>query len=790
MRWSANWIWHPEEIDAPNSYYYLRKEFRTIGPRALTIYVSADTRYRLHLDGEEIGMGPLRSQPWNMYYDRYQVAVEAGEHCLAAEAYYQGSAGPDSSPRFRGGFLLEARGEEGSLILTTDETWSIIPAKAWRRNTREFRMNKVNAYQEFFDARAIPVDADGRRWKEYGFDDSAWRAAAVVGSGVPLASPAARPPQTGPWSRLRERDIPFMAITARRPVAVTVAEECQGLANRQRSDDVSIRLSMPGLPPHWSTIEGAESLTAATSAAGALLRCSTEHTRDRMFDGFFEPCLTLDFGTQITAHLELEIEGPAGAVIEFGFAERLIDDRFNNSLEGFFGGAYTLRGPTIADDGAAGEAETFRTFNWIGFRYLRLRVSNAFTDLRLRAVRAIETTYPFEERGSFRSEDQRLESVFRLCKNTLRLCSNEFIMDTPWREQGQWLGDVAAVTLGGIYACFGDRLLAEKFLRQSGANALPNGLITNMTNSASFDWVSPIPDYSLWWVRSVWNHYEYFGDPALVHELYPQCLRVFQFFQACIDETGLAYRIPCWNFVDWAPVDRGGYSASMNGILYAATLAWEKMAVLRGDARFAEEVAEMKNGIAASFEQLFWDEGRGVLVDAADNPADRSNAVSEHTNALALWLGLVSGERAARVIANVFELPAVAPVEAQPYFCSFVLLALKQVGRMDLALKILRDRWGARMADRGATSAYEEWGINGSYRAGPYAGFMRTLSHAWSAFPAEFLTMHVAGMRILEPGCVRLSFDPADIGADYRIEIPLPTGTAVIEMRGGHATIS
>ena len=42
-------------------------------------------------------------------------------------------------------------------------------------------------------------------------------------------------------------------------------------------------------------------------------------------------------------------------------------------------------------------------------------------------------------------------------------------MGTPWREQGQFLGDVSAVTLGEIYSCFGDTKLPAKYLTQCNA---------------------------------------------------------------------------------------------------------------------------------------------------------------------------------------------------------------------------------------------------------------------------------------------------------------------------------
>jgi hypothetical protein len=60
------------------------------------------------------------------------------------------------------------------------------------------------------------------------------------------------------------------------------------------------------------------------------------------------------------------------------------------------------------------------------------------------------------------------------------------------------VGDVAAVTLSGIYSCFGDTRLTGKFLKQSAANQLPSGLLRNVTNSDRNHFLAA--DYSLWWI--------------------------------------------------------------------------------------------------------------------------------------------------------------------------------------------------------------------------------------------------------------------------------------------------
>ena len=107
-----------------------------------------------------------------------------------------------------------------------------------------------------------------------------------------------------------------------------------------------------------------------------------------------------------------------------------------------------------------GDRQSFRAFNWVGFRYVKLRFRKCFEETKVHAFVAVNSTFPFVERGSFTSDNATLNRIYEISRYTIRLCSNEFLTDTPWREQGQWLGDVSAVTLGGIYACFGELSIA------------------------------------------------------------------------------------------------------------------------------------------------------------------------------------------------------------------------------------------------------------------------------------------------------------------------------------------
>jgi hypothetical protein len=567
--------------------------------------------------------------------------------------------------------------------------------------------------------------------------------------------------------------------------AVSVAEvgEATYALNRMRPGDLSLSLSQPALPLEHAVADDTDALTTASGTTA--LACSTLHRSDPTA-GIREPLLLLDFGRIINGYVELDVEGPAGAQIEIGYAERLLDGQFNNAIEGQFADALTL------PDGR----RRWRAFAWKAFRYLRLRVHSAFVPITVHSLTAIETRYPYEARGSFATPDEELAGIFRICRRTVELCSNEYITDTPWREQGQWLGDVAAVTLGAIHACFGDTRLARKFLRQSGATQYANGFLGNMTNTFSHRMDRLIVDFSLWWVMAVRDHYRYTGEEAIVHELYPVAVRLIESVLGYRNADGLVEDVPGWIFIDWADVDRSGACAAFNAILAGALGATAELASVRGDSYMESRAREARAGIERSFARVFWDADERLFCDAVAGGVS-TGRFSEQTNAAAILFDLADAEQTVAIIErlwargdNFLAGTNNGVSEANPFFSSVILRALSAADRPDLALRLIRDRWGRRMLDLGSTSTHEEWSVHGSWRHGErFLPIMRTLSHAWSAFPARWLIEHLAGITIEEPGCRTVRVRPVPTEFDYDVTFPTPAGSVAVRCRNGRVDV-
>jgi hypothetical protein len=152
---------------------------------------------------------------------------------------------------------------------------------------------------------------------------------------------------------------------------------------------------------------------------------------------------------------------------------------------------------------------------------------------------------------------------------------------------------------------------------------------------------------------------------------------------------------------------------------------------------------------------------------------------------------LASAAQTKSILSRLYGKHDIDYLEAEPFFSVVVLKALRRAGRTDLALRLIRDRWGKRMLDAGMTSVTEEWHASMS-RRGPgrsYTGIYRSLSHAWSGCAAEFLVRQLAGFEILEPGARKVRLDPVAADFDYAVGIPVPTGQIQVRMQDGKPSV-
>src|SRR2546423_7952526 len=107
IRWQGHWIWVPEEPVTPSGFLggainpqakqahgLFRKMLHLdLVPERAPARITADSRYALFVNGQEVFRGPIRSQPRRLYYDLFDLApyLRPGENILAVYVKYYGT---------------------------------------------------------------------------------------------------------------------------------------------------------------------------------------------------------------------------------------------------------------------------------------------------------------------------------------------------------------------------------------------------------------------------------------------------------------------------------------------------------------------------------------------------------------------------------------------------------------------------------------------------------------------------------------------------------------------------
>src|SRR5690606_36003377 len=117
--------------------------------------------------------------------------------------------------------------------------------------------------------------------------------------------------------------------------------------------------------------------------------------------------------------------------------------------------------------------------------------------------------------GSFRCDDDRLNAIFDLCARTVRVGTQEGLMDCPTREQAPYVGDGHPVA-EWIARLTGDTRHWAYLVREQFGRVADSGLI----RSTPFSWRDDtLIDYTLIAILGTRDYLRWTGDRELVRPL-------------------------------------------------------------------------------------------------------------------------------------------------------------------------------------------------------------------------------------------------------------------------------
>jgi alpha-L-rhamnosidase len=703
-KWPASWIASPTAPPKAAGVFYFRRNLTlTTVPAHYWVHVSADNRFLLHVNGRYAGEGPARGDLFHWRFETLDIAplLRPGENLLAAVVWNFGESAPVAQMSNRTGFLMQGDTAAEAAVNT---------GKDWRVREEPGRAALGHNGARSYYAAGPAEKIDGRvldwSWDQPG-SDADWETPRIVGHA----------------------------------------------ATREAQDaDNNWELVQDSLPP----MEHREIAAGAVVRAAGVSTTVTFPATPLEIPANSHVTLLLDNRKLQTAYPELTVSGGKDAEIKLAYSEALYDA---NGEKGNRNEIESRHVEGITDEfigGGGGDARRFQPLWWRTWRYLQIDVTTKAEPLRLDALTAWFSAYPFDAKAAINGDIPELSALWETGWHTARLCAHETYMDAPYWEQLQYVGDTRIQALVS-YAMTGDSRLARQAIANIDDSRTPEGITQSRYPSSLPQF---IPPFSLLWVSMVHDYWMYVDDLPFVEETLPHTRTVLDWFASHLRPDGLLGRVKWWEFGDWTedypggspPQEADGGSAFLTLQFIEALHDAAEMESRYGSQERALHYQNIIRKATQALNQQNWDSKYSLY---ADTPTKKT--FSQEANILAVWLDVAPRDQQAAILkrllgskeheSTVVDGNPVPPMSEPSYYFRFYLTrALEHAGMADLYLGQL-DPW-RNMLRLGLTTWAEQ----------PEP--TRSDCHAWSASPNYDLLTVVAGIHPGSPGFKTVRVEP------------------------------
>lgn len=439
----------------------------------------------------------------------------------------------------------------------------------------------------------------------------------------------------------------------------------------------------------WKAVTTVDYDKSVLSGQGAGKVALTDEVKPKCILTTPEGDKVIDFGQNMSAHIEVKAAGKAGDVIELACFE-VLDAAGNVYLDNLRGAKQTMK-YTFAKDGEI----TFRPiFTFMGFQYAKIVSFPGEATVDNFTAYAIHSK--MDRTGKIECSNPDLN---QLAHNVLWGMKSNFVdvpTDCPQRnERLGWTGDAqifcrTACFLKNTYSFF------RKWMKDVEADQTPEGgvahvvpdLLTGKPEIVN-DWLLGQGSHSAaaWAdvaVINPWTMYLTFGDKEILKQQYESMKGWIGFMKEHADDYIWNYML---QFGDWVALDaeEGSYfGATPNDLTCTAYFAYStqlfvKIAEILGNEDDVKEYTELYNKIVDKFQRTFFDEEGNMT------------AQTQTAHIVALYFNLTPKKYIEKTVQGLLKTiekengHMVTGFVGTPYICH----ALSQNGKVDEAYELL-----------------------------------------------------------------------------------------------------
>ena len=649
----AFWIGSDHPFDLHEVYINFRRDLvLPAAPLKATFTLTADSRYRLWINGEYVARGPARSWPDHMALDRLDVTqyLQSGPNHLAIQVYCPGYSHFAHVHKAATGWIgwLDLDGE----VHNSDRHWHV------RRDASyDASVPRVSIYGTGIERRDMARDSD---WQTA--PATTWAAARVV-----------QPPEGPIWAGLHPRSIPLLQESL--SPLTTPWQTRHGPSPKPTSDaHQDLRTAFAACTPGE---------IPATLAAGS------------------SAIWVFDLGhSQMGTAIFRIANATGGERLTISYAEKLRDgDILLSDPE-----TYCRMRPTDRAILRPGR-QAVEAFCQRGARYVIFRL-DAVADITPQiGFLHRATAYPLDERPLKPQGCSTLDAVAQMCRRTILSCLQDGFVDSIWRESSQWLGDVVAEAFA-LQAISDDHRPLALAIDMAAAGAAPDGILPSVLPGDVPAYV--VTDYNFSWIELLHLYAQHPGvtdAPQMIARHRTTLEKILSRLQTDIGRNGLIKSQPGRRlFLDWSQAPRAEPNLTYN-LRYLHAL--QTAARLTASSRQNQKANVLRAAIQSKFHDTIWRE------TPEGPPASQlslallilTDTVTE-AEAQALCHQII-----ARSLDPDDTAPADKLILASPFMHHYIFQALDHIGQREAIRAIIKARWG-RWAMAGEATTWENWSID------------------------------------------------------------------------------
>lgn len=749
----AQWVWIPSDRTLSNTFILFRRELELPegAPVRARGWVTADSRYRLTVNGARVQWGPAPYDPRYQEADPFDIAslLKPGRNVIGVEVLHYG-LGDGTWPAGKPGMIFHAvlEFESGAKqTVVSDSSWKTFLDRAHAPG--QHKRWYLRALQEDFDARLHPQ----------GWDTPEFTPGPEWLDAMPLGCAPDKPAACSDYESndlidrihaengsLRSRQIPLIKETI--VPAKRLADSGRVRWLRDPRDWFDMRI-----PNAFETVKGA---VATNSPDGSSVVLPATPAGEGVF-------ATFEFSEHLVGWPQFTIEAPEGTIVELMVQESHAEDG-----PAWMDTHFYAWSRFVCREGV----NTFEPFDYESFRWVQLHVRNAPHPVTISQVGARRRIFDWPDPVQVRCADAALQRLFDATANTLNNSAIDVVVDGMGRERQQYSGDCGPQLFAIRYG-FGETSLPRRYLRTFSEGLTPDGYFLDcwpafdrlarvMQKQVQAAYWGPILDHGIGFAFDNWNHYLETGDRQAVAEAYPRLLKFAAYLESIRKEDGL---LPVENLgIPTVWIDHDAYKKPAHKEcafnLYAAAMfrhALAPLAKVFGHDERAAAFETLGDSILAATQARYWDAGLGLFVvnrpwveeEKETRFCDRSLATS------ILFDQCPNGNTGAAA-----EALAVCPQEmglSYPANAYWRYWALARVSRIDVVLDDFRKRWATMGSVVQNNTLQENWTARPDSTA------------EWShcpVCPLYILYMDILGIRPTSPGFTKCDVRPqlGDIG--------------------------